>query len=66
MTAQEYLNKLESEKNYWKDKVDSLPGDSVSVTNPFYIRSVNAANKYASAKFMMKLMQQENESIPAP
>ena len=66
MTAQEYLNKLEIEMNYWKDKVDSLPGDSVSVIHPFYIRSVNASNKYAAAKHMMKLMQQETSSIPAP
>lgn len=59
MTANEYLDKLKSEKDYWQKKLDSLPGDTVSVNNPIYKMSLNAFNKYAAAKTMMQLMVRE-------
>lgn len=56
MTANEYIEKLKSEKDYWAKQLDTLPGNTVSVDNPIYRMSVNASNKYAVAKTMMRLM----------
>lgn len=57
--SEQYLEKLKREMEVWQQKVESLDGDTISVTHPYYIRSVNASNKYATAKYMMKLMQEE-------
>ena len=57
--AEKYLNRLRTEKEYWQKKVDALPGDTISANNPIYKMATNAANKYAAASYMMKLMQEE-------
>ena len=59
MTANKYLELLKSEKDYWEKKLDSIPGDTVSVDNPIYRMSVNASNKFFAAKTMMQLMERE-------
>lgn len=59
MTAQQYLSKLKADKDHWEKAVDALPGDCISTNNPYYQMATNAANKYAAAKHMMKLMQKE-------
>lgn len=61
MTASEYLEKLKQEKDYWQKELDNLPGDTVSVNSAVYRMSVNASNKYAVAKVMMKLMKEEQK-----
>lgn len=57
--AEKYLNRLKAEKEYWQKQVDALPGDTISVNNPLYKMATNAANKYAAASYMMKLMLEE-------
>lgn len=59
MTANEYLEKLKYEKDYWHAKVEAIPGDTIDVNNPIYRMSVNASNRYAAAKTMMKLMMND-------
>ncbi len=54
--AVKYLKKLREEMEYWQSKVDSLPGDSVSVNNPYYKMLTTASGKYAAASYMFKLM----------
>lgn len=61
--SEEYLAKLKHEMEIWQKKVEELPGDTISVNHPFYKMSVNASNKYAVAKYMMKLMQEEAATI---
>lgn len=61
--AEKYLEQLRCEKELWHKKVEELPGDTISVNNPIYRMSVNAANKYAAAAYMMKLMKEEAETV---
>ena len=59
--AEAYLAKLKHEKELWAAKVEELPGDTISVNHPAYKMSVNAANKYAAAAYMYKLMSEETD-----
>lgn len=61
--SEQYLEKLRQEKEYWQKKVEELPGDTISANNTYYKMSCNAANKYAAAKYMMKLMKEEAETV---
>lgn len=56
----QYLEKLKLTAELWQAKVDSLPGDSISVNDPRYRMSVSASNTYAAAKTMQKYMTEEN------
>lgn len=57
--ARKYLEKLRSEKELWQRKVEEMPGDTINVNSQIYKMSVNAANKYAAALYMFKLMSDE-------
>lgn len=57
--AEAYLTKLKAEKEHWQKVVDELPGDTISVNHTAYKMSVNAANKYAAAAYMYKLMTEQ-------
>ena len=59
--SEQFLAKLKAEKDFWHKKVEELPGDTISTNHPYYKMSVNAANKYAAAKYMFDLMQEETE-----
>lgn len=65
MTANEYIEKLKSEKDYWDKQLDKLPGNTVSINNPIYRMSVNASTKYTVAKTIMRLMAHD-EANSAP
>lgn len=57
--SEQYLERLRYEKELWQKKVDDLPSDTINVNHPFYKMANNAANKYAAAAYMMKLMKEE-------
>lgn len=57
--SEQYLERLRHEKEMWQEKVDELPGDTISVNHPFYKMANNAAARYAAAAYMMKLMEEE-------
>jgi len=57
--SEQYLQNLRAEKEHWAKVVENLPGDTINVNHPAYKMSVNAANKYAAAAYMMKLMKEE-------
>lgn len=57
--AEAYLDRLYNEWQVWQKKQDALPGDTISTDNPIYRMTVGAANRYYTAKYMMKLMKEE-------
>lgn len=57
--SEKYLATLKTAAEYWQQKVDELPGDSISVSDPRYKMSVSASNSYAAAKTMHKYMTEE-------
>lgn len=47
-------------KELWQKKLDDLPGDTVSVNHSVYKMASHAATKYATAKYMYKLMSEQD------
>ncbi len=58
--AEKYLERLKYEKELWQKKLDDLPGDTVSVNHSVYKMASHAATKYATAKYMYKLMSEQD------
>lgn len=61
--SEQYLERLRDEKELWQRKLDELPGDTIDTNHPVYNMAKNAANKYAAAAHMMKLMKEEAETV---
>ena len=63
--SESYLEKLQMAAEYWQEKVDALPGDSISVNDPRYKMANSTSAAYAAAKTMRDYMIEEAKSEQA-
>ena len=59
--SENYLERLRHEKDVWRKKADMLPAERNGPHDPTYRMSVSAANRYAVARHMMNLMEEDYE-----
>ena len=57
--ARTYVEKLKHDKEVWEKHLDEMSGDVVDASSPSYRMAVNAANKYASARYVFKVLTGE-------